>query len=430
MSRPILSRRTFLGAAAGAFVPLALPAIPAAASRPRGAPATGSPAIPSGDLANRVLPPLKVKNSPGGAPTAPASPTVTSPATASLQVATSGPSALHRTVFAFYYPWFEAPPFNPTYGHWDGGGALTNLPSNIASAFYPLIPPYDCDNPPVVQLHMAWMQAVGIDVAILSWWGQGSRTDQFVPGILSAAAGVGLRVAFQIEPYAGRTIASIMSDIAYLYARYGGSAAFYRAARPTLYGPSSAPRGVFFIYDLPGAYSTIAAFDAIRGTTGDAILLGRMDDSLVYKDADVRQQLSYCHADGLYAYDPLPSPSVINIAALPTSPDYVTVHCAIPGWDKTRMYPAPLQERQDRQSGAFYDSQWAYLYTKAADNVAIVSFNEWAEGSQVEPATPFSFSGYTYTDYSGAYGLTGTLAPYAPYAYLLRTAQWSQLYKS
>jgi hypothetical protein len=84
----------------------------------------------------------------------------------------------------------------------------------------------------------------GIDIAAVSWWGQASRaaaadsqgvsTDGLIPTVLAAAEAVAadpvdprpIKIAFHLEPYPGRTAASVREDLAYIHARYGASPAF------------------------------------------------------------------------------------------------------------------------------------------------------------------------------------------------------------
>ena len=52
-------------------------------------------------------------------------------------------------------------------------------------------------------------------------------------------------------------------------------------------------------------------------------------------------------------------------------------------------------------------------------NIGITSFNEWHEGTQIEPAIPFDSDVFEYIDYS----------PLAPDYYLTRTAELVSAWK-
>jgi hypothetical protein len=59
--------------------------------------------------------------------------------------------------------------------------------------------------------------------------------------------------------------------------------------------------------------------------------------------------------------------------------------------------------------------------------VSITSFNEWHEGSMIEPATADTPGTLDYLDYEGAYGRTGKRAQTA---YLDRTALWAATFEA
>ena len=73
--------------------------------------------------------------------------------------------------------------------------------------------------------------------------------------------------------------------------------------------------------------------------------------------------------------------------------------------------------------GATYDRMWRGAIRAAADVVTITSYNEWHEGTQIEPAQAV---GAPYASYDGAYGLVGRAAQRA---YLDRTAVWARRYR-
>ena len=71
---------------------------------------------------------------------------------------------------------------------------------------------------------------------------------------------------------------------------------------------------------------------------------------------------------------------------------------------------------------------WRAAIASGADRVTITSFNEWHEGTQIEPAAPAGHHGlYRYLSYDGAWGLHGAAAEDA---YLTRTRYWSDIFRS
>jgi hypothetical protein len=71
---------------------------------------------------------------------------------------------------------------------------------------------------------------------------------------------------------------------------------------------------------------------------------------------------------------------------------------------------------------------WQGALRSGADGVTITSYNEWHEGTQIEPAATIPLSaGFGYTGYSGAWGLSG---PRALTAYLDRTAYWAARFRA
>ena len=72
-----------------------------------------------------------------------------------------------------------------------------------------------------------------------------------------------------------------------------------------------------------------------------------------------------------------------------------------PGYDARRGSGDLGSSR--RRHGATYDAMWHAAIEAGADRVTITSYNEWHEGTQIEPAAPASRHGrYRYLGYDGA----------------------------
>ena len=57
-----------------------------------------------------------------------------------------------------------------------------------------------------------------------------------------------------------------------------------------------------------------------------------------------------------------------------------------PGYNDTRIRPWNSGASRDREGGGRYRRQWRAGIDSGADAISITSFNEWGEGTQIEPA--------------------------------------------
>jgi hypothetical protein len=126
--------------------------------------------------------------------------------------------------------------------------------------------------------------------------------------------------------------------------------------------------------------------------------------------------------DGIYTYDFVTYRGG-SFARLCTEAHAMHLLCEPsvgPGYDGLRA--GEQSPTRARRNGATYDALWAAAIRARPDAVTITSFNEWGEGTQIEPARPRR----GYRGYDGAWGLTG---PAAKTAYLDRTAYWAARYR-
>jgi hypothetical protein len=313
-------------------------------------------------------------------------------------------------VHIFYYPWYGSPQVNGSWRHWPQGGLTP--PNGIASNFYPQLGAYDSGDSAVVAQHMTWLRQAGVGTLITSWWGQGSYEDQRVPLLLDQANAKGLKVGFHIEPYTNRTAASVVSDVNYILSKYGSHPAFYRDSR-------HGNRGAFYVFQ--SLY--ISDWSPIESVKSQAIVLTQTTD--ISKAA---------HFGGMYTYDGIAAaqlPDWSGVDRFCKANGLVWSPSFGPGYIDDRAVPGNTTPTVDRANGATYDKVWQHAITSGDGGsapawVSITSFNEWHEGSQIEPAsaTPPT-DPVTYMTYNGAYGKTGTAAQSA---YIDRTAYWVPQY--
>jgi hypothetical protein len=309
----------------------------------------------------------------------------------------------------FYYPWYGTPTSTASGGwlHWDQGGHTP--PYDIGSSFYPTLGAYSSTDTATVSTHMSEIHAAGINQIIVSWWGRGSYEDEALSVIQPIAAAYGLDVAVHLEPYAPRSVASVGNDLTYLMGKGITEFYVYEADNSSLGMPAASWA------TLRAAFPTVTLFAS--GGVGDT------------KDGSLAAFAAAGGFDGIYTYDPVnyQGSDFAPICAGARADGLLCAPSVAPGFDATRA--TSNQTVVPRDGGARYDAEWAGAIAAAPDLITITSFNEWHEGSQIEPAQPFCIpnQGTCYQDYTGAYGLPD---PQAQNAYLARTAFWSAQYRA
>ena len=304
--------------------------------------------------------------------------------------------AANVRVSAFYYPWYGTVARDGAYQHWSQNGHLP--PDDIASAFYPALGPYSSSDKLVIGRQMDEIKAAGIDEIAVSWWGRGSAEDARLGAVVADAHQDGIAVAAHLEPYQGRTVQGTVADIAYL--RTYGITTFY------VYRP----------FDLPVAEWAAAA---------PALHAG---GSVLFAQTGLVGAAAAGLFDGIYTYD-IVTYTGDKFARLCAQAHHMHLLCAPsvgPGYDAHRANGDPRVK--PRRHGLTYDWMWRAAIASGADRVTITSFNEWHEGTQIEPAAPAGRHGVVrYLGYDGAYGMHGTAAMNA---YLVRTRYWSDVFRN
>lgn len=291
-------------------------------------------------------------------------------------------------VAAFYYPWYGTPGTDGAFAHWEQRGHAP--PYDIASNFWPARGVYSSSNRLVLGSQMTEIKRAGISEIVVSWWGRGSQEDARLDEVAAAARAQGLRVSVHLEPYAGRTVASTLADI--LELRDRGIWTFY------LYRPTDLPLDEWAAMNdaLPPDVRVLAQ----TGLVGQAVA---------------------GHFDGIYTYDVYTygAESFARICGQARAAGLLCVPSVGPGYDARRGSGDPRVK--PRRDGTTYDAMWQSAIAARADIVSITSYNEWHEGTQIEPA----LARRGYEGYDGAWGLNGARAATA---YLDRTASWASRY--
>jgi glycoprotein endo-alpha-1,2-mannosidase len=284
----------------------------------------------------------------------------------------------------FFYPWYSNMRHDGQYAHWTQGGHAP--PFDIASQFFPARGPYSSGDPRTLRAQMHDIATAGIDEVISSWWGRGSQEDQRVGAVMRAARRQQLQVAIQLEPYPGRTVDTVAADLGYLRGL-----------------------GIHDVYVYSTKDFTAEEWSRVTRAPNGMRLLGQSDQVGFAARAGFA---------GFYTYDII-TYGATKFGRFCTQARKLGILCAPsvgPGYDASQATGDP--NIKPRFLGATYDSMWGAALRAGADLVTITSYNEWGEGTQIEPAG----HGGRYESYDGTYGLYGRAAQWA---YISRTAHWT-----
>ncbi len=356
-------------------------------------------------------------STPTARPTVPLPTAAPSPLPAPTWPPVTGPQPSNR-VAVFYYPWYRTPQVDTYWDHW-GEGAF-GPPLDIASDYYPTLGAYSIADSAILAHHFAWLREAGVGVIISSWWGQGSREDQAVALLLEVAEEYGIKVAFHIEPYHGRTADRLVEDVKYLYDRYGAAPAFFRTNASSRWSPDDRPKGLFFVWLIEFTQADGPRVEASYWQSAMDAIHSLPDGGLIIANTTQGGWVDAGHFDGLYNYATLDLERSRGFSwAQSLPPEAWYVPSVLPGFSARRIgYAADTYV--PRNDGVTYDAQWEAALGLAVEPamVTITSFNEWHEGTQIEPAAVGAENGrgYTYEDYD----------PLSEEGYLRQTQRWVQ----
>ncbi len=327
------------GAASGASAP-ATPAAPTTAAIAPGAP-TGVGATSYANSSSSV------------SWTAPAS---TGGAAITSYTVKASPYAPIRA--GFYYPWFP-----------ETWGPIATPDTH----YHPTAGFYNSDTTAVITRHIQEMTYAGLDAGIASWWGQGQHSESTrIPALLNNAANTSNGKSLKWAPYYEKestgdpTVAQISSDLSYIKTNY--------ASNPNYLKVSGKP--VIFVYTDGLDACPMAQRWHDANTFGFYLVL------------KVFSGYTACttQPDGWHQYGPSTAVDSQGKYSYAISPGF---------WLYTEATP---------RLARLTDAQWTTNVTNMAASKAqfqlVTTFNEWGEGTAVEPATEWaSASGYgTYID--------------------------------
>jgi glycoprotein endo-alpha-1,2-mannosidase len=209
-------------------------------------------------------------------------------------------------------------------------------------------------------------------------------------GVVEQASRQGMTCAWHLEPYPGRSAASVMDDVAYLEATYGASLAVAREG-------ADRRDAIYFVYDSyhvsahewravltagdPGSSSSSSSSSSGAGRRGRAargVFVG------LWLERGGGEDLARGGFDAFYTYfasrafafgaSPQHWPKMVRDAK---QLGLAAVLSVGPGYDDARIRPWNAHNAHARQGGTYYAAMCRAAIDARPDALSVTSYNEW-----------------------------------------------------
>lgn len=311
---------------------------------------------------------------------------------------------------AHYMAWFETgrSPENRErtweFWRWEGAGPRHDPRRrrrdgrrDIASVLYPLIGPYASWSRAVVRYHLETARAAGISVLLVDWYGARSRVDERMPLLLNEAARLGMRVAICYEEKINffpehralssrqAVIESVVADLDYVLSRYGRHPGYLRRG------------GVPFVFQF-NAWGSSAILGHHGLTPAEFVhVFHRLQGPLVYgrQNLDERYHptLSAAYTWWVWTYS--------DLEVFAQRAEWLSARGRLgffmsmvsPGFDDTGVWGWGEGPRRSTEYGAsVLAATTARALIGAPEMVQVVTWNDFPEGTAVEPTVEHGFA--------------------------------------
>ena len=292
-----------------------------------------------------------------------------------------GPAASHtrqsRLVLAQYFAWYDR----------DGWSDC-----NISSGDRPL-EPYSSDDPVAIARHIRQAVDIGLDGFTLHWFAPGDRTDRNFEALLALSQGQPFysTLVFSRHIWHGSpapTRENIVAALRYVLDRHSGQPNFlYLEQKPVLFFTD--------MYRTPGGQSPQVFWASVRQEVDpqrqswwiaeglDASYLDVFDGLFVFKITHAAYPNDYLKSSRWAAR--------VRQWEQQTGQPKLWLATISPGWDdfnsgcKADVRVPTQPHRRDRAGGTLYPDIFDAALQSQPDWLLVSSFNEWVEGTYIEP---------------------------------------------
>lgn len=285
-------------------------------------------------------------------------------------------------VLAFYYAWYEESTWT--------SGRTADTPSTT----------YRSADPAAIERHVAQAKGAGIDAFVQSWYGpqvENNQTETNFRVLLETAARYQFQAAVDVEvmgPFFPDRNA-VQAALATLLATHVHHPAYFRfQGKPV----------IFFWRQQRFSLAEWAQIREAVDPNRTTYWIAEGVDLSFQEVFDGHHLYSIAWANNPQAELNKWPPRLKQVEAR-LGVDKLWVATAMPGYNDLKL-PRSNAFARDRRAGAYYRESWAAAQATSPDMIIITSFNEWLEGTAIEPSITY---GDFYLDLTRE--LTGYVAP-------------------
>ena len=324
--------------------------------------------------------------------------------------ANSCPVQANHQLIAAWYGWWGRPETSGEWVHWQKVNEKNHMIANTQD--YPENGPYDSHDPVILSHQIELGKSSGVTAFAASWWGQKDFSDTSLRDLLIVAERACFRVAAYYEtirPMPGQTpVDTVTGDILYLLEHYTDSPAWLRwRNQPVIFIYSRAvnkiskenwnevvakieakhPGGAALIADVSESYRQRLQHNSLR-------------PAKVFRGVhvyNITKEIQGMTPGAIAAWGRTDYTQIVA-STLPGDPSITTI---IPGYNDSKASTSKLARPiTERFNGETYKALWGAAIEANPDWLLLTSWNEWHEGTQIEPSYEY---GALYTDLTKQY---------------------------
>jgi glycoprotein endo-alpha-1,2-mannosidase len=266
------------------------------------------------------------------------------------------------------------------------------------------------------------MHLSGIDGIIFEWWGHKSQelnelnsdsgfVDETFNLLLSVAAEFKIKVGINIKAYPHRSAESICQDLQYIHAKYGKNPSLLKFQE----------RPIVFVYDAQKIERIDSAVDWISKNCPTFLIATVCDKNDVYDALENG-------FDGISSYFVSENANwATNISNWPfvvkdaDERNLLFVPAVGPGYSDRKVNTWTHSNERSRANGGYYEKLWKAAIMADPAVVIINSFNNWYEGTGIEPSLNIDRFHWEASNW---------VASGTPTSFLEMTKVWSEEFKN